>query len=76
MSRKRFYTVPEAARELGVTAQTVHNWRSQGRFPNTTLAGRNHLITAEDLDVVRQAEAQRHVEKLRELGFRGEAILA
>ncbi len=43
-----FYTVPEAAKELNVTPQTVRSYIKQGKLAGKRV-GRPILITAENL---------------------------
>lgn len=46
--KDRYYTVSEAARELGVTRQTISRWTKEGKIPSEKV-GRETLIKKKDL---------------------------
>lgn len=47
--KDKYYTISEAAQELGVTRQTISRWISEGRLVAETI-GREKLIDKEQLD--------------------------
>ena len=67
-----YMTVVQVARVLKVTRTTVYNWHEDGRFPNATEAHeavKTILIPASDVELVREQEAQKSSERIKELGF-------
>jgi excisionase family DNA binding protein len=45
------YSVPEAARVLGCTSQTIYNYLKNGRLErDRSVAGRVHVVTAESVE--------------------------
>lgn len=66
---KIFYTSAEVAQIFGVSSQTILNWKENGRFPNAIMAGQRALFTVDDVNAVKQAEAQTAVNYLESMGY-------
>lgn len=70
--QEKLYTVAELAKLFQVSRQTIHNWNSDGRFPNSIAVGDKNtlLVPASDVESAKEAEAKRLLEELNRLGFR------
>lgn len=61
--QSRFVLTSEAARILGVSAQSVRQWERLGRLHATKTAGGVRLFARSDVEAMRRVIAQhRHVE--------------
>jgi len=69
--QEKLYTVAELAKMFEVSRQTIHNWNSDGRFPNSITVGDKNtvLVPASDVERVRKDEAERLLAQLDRLGF-------
>jgi excisionase family DNA binding protein len=48
------YTIPEAAKELGVTPRELRHWIEEGRVPAYEIAGRRFVAAAEVRRIARR----------------------
>lgn len=71
---EKLFTVSEVATKLGKSRQTIYNWIEAGHFPGSFEVGSGDgtitLIPASDVEVYRQKEAKKLVDRLNKLGFR------
>ncbi|HEX9679763.1 MAG TPA: helix-turn-helix domain-containing protein [Candidatus Saccharimonadales bacterium] len=71
--KETLYTVGQLATIFNRTRQTMHNWISDGRFPNMIEAGegggRVFLVPASDVERVKEEEATKLIQELNRLGF-------
>ena len=69
--QEKLYTVAELAKMFGVSRQTIHNWTSDGRFPNSITVGDKNtiLVPASDVELAKGEEAAKLIKELDRLGF-------
>jgi len=72
--KDKLYTASDLVKLFGVSRQTIHNWDSNGRFPNSARVGDKNtlLVPAPDVEKVRHEEAARLIKDLDRLGFQTE----
>jgi len=72
----KFYTVNALATLFGVSRQTIHNWITDGRFPNKEVIGEGGgkmiLVPVADVEAVKEEEAARLIQQLDRLGFQAD----
>lgn len=75
---EQLWTITDVATQLGVTRQTIYNWLDAGRFPNSFVVGSDEvtLIPESDVQRVKREEADKLIDRLRQLGFRYQAVAA
>ena len=64
-----FYTIETASKALRKPRNTISRWLRDGRFPNSMASGRVKVIPRDDVESVRQEEADRLVTELAALGY-------
>lgn len=69
--QEKLYTIAELAALFGCSRQTIHNWNSEGRFPNSITVGEKGtvLVPASDVETARREEAEKLIAQLNRLGF-------
>lgn len=69
--QEKLYTVAELAKMFGVSRQTIHNWNTDGRFPNSITVGDKNtiLVPVSDVELAKKEEAARLIKELDRLGF-------
>jgi molybdopterin-binding protein len=58
---KRAYTATEAARELGISVDTLRRWDREGRIRTKRDSANRRLVTREEIERIRGGAAEQHM---------------